>query len=147
MIRQLALAALVAGLTLPATADDAAIKARQGQFQMFSLNLGVLATMAQGRRDYDADAAQEAADNLFHLTRNTQLGMWPQGTDNASTAGTRALPGIWENTEDFLAIYARLQAGAEALQTAAGTDLASLQQALGGVAGACQACHQQFRAP
>ena len=146
MFRRLACAALIAGLALPAVANEGAIKARQGQFQMFALNLGVLGGMAQGRVAYDADAAQEAADNLFHLTRNTQLGMWPQGSDNMATDGTRALPLIWDQNEDFLARYAALQAAAEGMQAAAGTDLATLQGALGGLGGACQACHQQFRA-
>jgi cytochrome c556 len=114
---------------------------------MLAINLGVLGTMAQGRTPYDAAAAQEAADNIFHLTRNTQLGLWPVGSDNGAAAGTRALPGIWANNADFLAAYTALQTGAEAMQAAAGTDLAALQGAMGGLAGACQACHQQFRAP
>lgn len=144
-VAPLALAAAVAAL--PAFANEAAIKARQGQFQMFALNLGVLGQMAQGRIPYDAAAAQEAADNIFYLTRNTQLGMWPEGSDNGAATGTRALPAIWANNADFLAAYAALQAGAETMRTAAGTDLAALQGAMGGLAGACQACHQQFRAP
>jgi len=147
MIRHAVAAALLAGLALPAAANEAAIKARQGQFQMFALNLGVLGGMAQGRMDYDAAAAQEAADNLFHLSRNSQFGMWPEGSDNGAVDGTRALPVIWSDNADFLARYAALQTGAEAMQAAAGTDLAALQGALGGLAGACQACHQQFRAP
>jgi cytochrome c556 len=148
MFRTLAAASLTLALAAPAAlANEAAIKARQGQFQMFALNLGVLGQMAQGRIPYDAAAAQEAADNLFFLTRNTQLGMWPEGSDNATTAGTRALPAIWANNADFLAAYAALQTGAEAMRAAAGTDLAALQGAMGGLAGACQACHQRFRAP
>lgn len=148
MFRLLAAASLTLALAAPAAlANEAAVKARQGQFQMFALNLGVLGGMAQGRVPYDAAQATEAAENLYHLTRNTQLGMWPEGTDNGAMQGTRALPGIWANNADFLAAYAALQTGAEAMRAAAGTDLAALQGALGGLAGACQACHQQFRAP
>jgi len=147
MFLRLAIIAAALGLALPATANEGAIKARQGQFQMLGLNLGVLGPMAQGRIAYDAAQAQEAADNLFHLTRNSQLGMWPEGSDNASATGTRALPGIWDNNADFLMRYAALQDAAEAMQAAAGTDLAALQGALGALGGTCQACHQQFRAP
>jgi cytochrome c556 len=148
MFRPLAAASLILALAAPAAlANEGAIKARQGQFQMLAINLGVLGTMAQGRTPYDAAAAQEAADNIFHLTRNSQLGLWPEGSDNGAAAGTRALPGIWSNNADFLTAYAALQTGAEAMQAAAGTDLAALQGAMGGLAGACQACHQQFRAP
>ena len=148
MFRPLAAASLILALAAPAAlANEGAIKARQGQFQMLALNLGVLGTMAQGRMPYDAALAQEAADNLFHLSRNSQLGMWPEGSDNGAAAGTRALPTIWSNNADFLTAYAALQSGAEAMQAAAGTDLAALQGAMGGLAGSCQACHQQFRAP
>lgn len=54
---------------------------------------------------------------------------------------------IWENLEEFTTRFAALQDGVAAMQTAAGVDLATLQGALGGVAGACQACHQSSRAP
>lgn len=144
MIRHLTLAVLLAGVTLPAAAQEAAVKARQGLMQLYALNLGVLGGMAQGRTAYDDAAAQEAADNLYHLTRYSMLGAWPEGT-GAGFAGSRAQPGVWENNADFLARYAALQAGAEAMQAAAGTDLAALQGAMGGLAGACQACHQLFR--
>lgn len=132
---------------LPAAANEGAIKARQGQFQMLALNVATLGGMAQGRVPYDAGQAQEAADNLFHITRNTQLGMWPEGSDNAAATGTRALPAIWEDNAAFLERYVALQDAAAAMQTAAGTDLAALQGALGGLGGTCQACHQLFRAP
>jgi len=144
MIRHLTLAALLAGLALPAAAQETAVKARQGYMQLLALNLGVVGGMAQGRIDYDATAAQEAADNLYHLTRYSMLGAWPEGTA-AGVAGSRAQAAVWENNADFLARYAALQAGAEAMQAAAGTDLAALQGAMGGLAGACQACHQSYR--
>jgi len=147
MFRHLAAATLSLAVAVPALANEAAIKARQGNFQMYALNIGVLAQMAQGRIPYDAAQAQEAADNLFHLTRNTQLGLWPEGSDNGTLQGTRALPVIWSDNAGFLARYAELQASAAAMQAAAGIDLASLQGALGPVGGSCQACHQQYRAP
>jgi cytochrome c556 len=147
MFRRLAVAATILAFALPAAANEGAIKARQGQFQMLGLNVAVLGGMAQGRIPYDAAQAQEAADNLFHLTRNTQLGMWPEGSDNAAASGTRALPGIWSDNAAFLERYVALQTAAEAMQAAAGTDLAALQGALGALGGTCQACHQQFRAP
>jgi len=153
MFHRLTALALAAGLALPlalphaAQADEAAIGARKAQFQLFAFNLGVLGGMAQGRTAYDAQAAQSAADHLFHLTRHFNAAMWPEGSDNASAENTRALPVIWDNLGEFATRFAALQDGAEAMQTAAGTDLAALQGALGGLGGACQACHQSFRAP
>ncbi|MCC5971889.1 MAG: cytochrome c [Pararhodobacter sp.] len=153
MFQRFTALALVAGLALPialpqaALANEAAIGARKAQFQLFAFNLGVLGGMAQGRVEYDADMAQTAADHLYHLTRHYNPALWPEGSDNANAADTRALPAIWDDLEAFAERYAALQSGAEAMQAAAGTDLASLQGALGGVGGACAACHDNFRAP
>ena len=43
---------------------DKAIKARQAMFQLYSFNIGILGAMAKGEREYDADVAREAAENL-----------------------------------------------------------------------------------
>ena len=153
MFHRLTAPALALALALPvalpqaASADEATIGARKGQFQLFAFNLGILGTMAQGRTPYDADTAQMAADHLFHLTRSNNTALWPEGTDNASTDNTRALPAIWDNLEDFTQRYGALQEAAVAMQAAAGTDLAALQGALGALGGACGACHDNYRAP
>jgi cytochrome c556 len=142
------LGALLCGaLALPALADEnPAVGARQGQFKLFALHFGVLGGMAQGRMDYDAEMAQTAADNLFHLTRVDQGRLWPEGTDNFSTDGTRAKPEIWENLDDFVAKFGGMQGAVEALQGAAGAGLDEMRAAVGGVGQACQACHQSYRA-
>lgn len=138
--------ALGAALAFPALADnDPAVEARQGQFKLFVHNFGLLGAMAQGRIDYDADSAQTAADNLFHLTRVDQSRLWPEGTDSSSIDGTRANAAIWENLDDFVAIFVRLQEGAEGLQDVAGNGLDEMRAAFGGVGQACQACHQAYR--
>lgn len=149
MLRKIAVLSLAATLSLPAAAwaDQTAIAARQGQFQMFAFNLGVLGMMAQGRSPYDAEAAQNAADHLFHLTRHLNLAMWPAGSDSDAMAGTRALPVIWTDLEAFATRFGALQDAAAAMQGAAGDGLPALQGAMGGLAGACAACHQNYRAP
>lgn len=150
MFRTISTLAIAAALALPAlapaAADEAAVKARQAQFTLYSFNLGVLAGMAQGEVEYDSAAAQTAADNLYHLTRHDQGRMWPEGSDNASMEGTRALPGIWEDLEGFANRFNAVQDGAEAMAGVAGESLDAMRGALGGLAGACQACHQEFRA-
>lgn len=133
-------------IALPAMADtDPAVGQRQGQFNLFLHNFGVMGAMVQGRIDYDADLAQTAANNLFHLTRHDQSRLWPEGTDSTSIDGTRAKAEIWENLDDFVAKFAALQGAAETLQGVAGNGLDALQPAFGATAGACQACHQVYR--
>lgn len=147
-VRGIAIAAVSASIAAGAAyANDAAVKARQGQFALYAFNLGPLAGMAQGQVPYDATVAQAAADNLVHLTSLDQSRHWPEGTDSMSIDGTRALPAIWDDLDDFAAKFEALQTAALAMQAAAGTDLAALQAALGPLGGACQACHQANRAP
>jgi cytochrome c556 len=150
----LALAVAVAlsatGLTAPvAVANEdlrPAVDARQAQFRLFSFNMTPLGMMAQGRLDYSAEAAQIAADNLVALTSLHQGRHFPAGSDNAAMERTRALPAIWDNQDELAARFEALRSAAAAMQETAGVDLASLQAGVRGVAGACQACHTQFRA-
>lgn len=138
--------ALAGTIALPALADtNPAVEQRQGQFKLYLHNFGVMGAMVQGRMEYDADLAQSAADNLFHITRHDQSRLWPEGTDSGSIEGTRAKAEIWENLDDFVAKFAALQDAAEALQGVAGDGLDALQPAFGATAGTCQACHQAYR--
>ncbi|WP_210529827.1 c-type cytochrome [Rubellimicrobium arenae] len=125
--------------------QDIAVEIRQGHMLNYAANLMVVGGMAQGQRDYDAAAAQVAADNLFHLASINQAHYWPEGTSNADMEDSKALPAIWENMDDFNAKQANLLQAVTALQGAAGTDLAALQGAMGAVGQACGACHQNYR--
>lgn len=137
---------LGAGLALPALAEqDPAIEQRQGQFKLLVHNFGLLGGMAQGRMDYDAEMAQTAADNLFHITRHDQSRLWPEGTDSMSVDGTRANPAIWENLDDFVSKFVALQIAAENLQGLAGSGLDEMRAGVGALGQACQACHQEYR--
>ena len=141
-------AALVLAAAVPAAADvTPAVEARQGQFKLFSFNLGPMVQMAQGTIDYDADMAATAAGNLATLVRTDQARMWPEGSDNASIEGTRALPAIWDDLEDFAGLFADLQDAVAGLEGAAGSDLDALRAGLGPVGAACSACHEAYRAP
>ncbi|SDW97775.1 c-type cytochrome [Roseicitreum antarcticum] len=143
--RLLAVTAVAATTATMAIPDEATIGARQGQFKLFSHNLGVLGGMAQGRMDYDAEVAQTAADNLFHLSRHDQSRLWPEGTDTMSVEGTRALPAIWEDFDDFAAKFTSFQEAAVATQAVAGDGLDAMRGALGPLGAACGACHDTYR--
>lgn len=145
--RPLATAAAAAiALSAPALADtDPTVAARQGQFKLFAHNFGVVGMMVQGRIDYDAAAAQTAADNLYHLTRTNQGRLWPEGTDSDTIDGTRALPAIWADLDTFVERYVGLQTAVAAMREVAGDGLDALRPAVGGVGQACGACHDDFR--
>lgn len=124
-----------------------AMKARQGLMQFYAMNLGVLGGMAKGAVPYDAAAASTAAGNIAGVTQLNLSMLWPEGSDDMSLEGSRALPAIWDNMADVGAKSGAMREAAAAMQAAAGTDLAALQAAMGPLGAACSDCHKAYRAP
>lgn len=123
------------------------VKARQGQFQIMAINLGILGGMAKGAIDYDAATAQAAADSLVGISMVSQGALWTEGTDNMSIDGTRAQPNIWENIDDVVAKWNAFGEAAKGMQAAAGEGKDAIGPALGAIGGTCKACHDAYRAP
>ncbi|MFV0360236.1 c-type cytochrome [Tropicimonas sp.] len=140
-------AVLITAPVLAQDRPDPAIDARQSVMHLYAFNLGQLGAMAKQEIAYDADMATKAANNIVLLTQIDQSAFWPQGTDNAVDTNSRALPDVWANFDDLAAKGKALGDAALAMQTAAGTDLAALQGAMGPLGGACSACHKAYRAP
>ncbi|MCU0908688.1 MAG: cytochrome c [Rhodobacteraceae bacterium] len=144
----LAVLAACAVMALPVAAQQDpiqnAIGARKAHMQLYAHNLGVVGAMAQGAIPYDAVAAARAAANLDALAGIDETTYWP--AESLGIEGTRALPVIQETYDDYLLKQDGLKAATAALVTAAGTDLAALQAAMGALGGACGACHQTYRA-
>lgn len=125
----------------------AALNARKAHMNLYAFNLGPLGNMARGNLDYDAEAAQAAADNLAALSSMSQQGYWLPGTDSESLEGSRSLPAIWEEGSDVGAKAGAYVEAVMALQAVAGTGLEPLQAAIGPVGAACGACHESYRVP
>ncbi len=142
-----AVLSMLGGTAAMAQDHAAEVKARQGQFRILALNLGVLGGMAKGAIPYDAAAAQAAADSLVGVSMVHQPTLWPEGSDNMSIDGTRAQPNIWENLGDVLSKWDALGVAAKEMQVAAGTGQEAIGPALGKLGGACKACHDTYRAP
>jgi len=154
MIRNVFLATV--GVAIAATAVfaashvgpfDGAIAARQAHMRLNGHNIGVLGAMAQGKIEYNADAASAAAGNLAALAKMNQSTYWPQGSDSGANANTRALPELWNDFPGVIKISKDLVAATTAMDSAAGVSLASLQGAMGPLGGACGACHKAYRQP
>ena len=126
---------------------DAAVTARQSHMKLYGHNLGILGAMAQGKADYDAEAASAAAKNLVALASMGQSSYWPQGSDSEANEGTRALPAIWSDFPGVMKTIGELQAAAAGMDAAAGTGLDALKTAMGPLGGACGACHKAYRKP
>jgi cytochrome c556 len=143
----LAAMTLAAGVAAAQDAVEAAVKARKGQFEVMAQSMGVLGGMARGNVPYNAQAASAAAGNIATITKLNQSALWPAGSHNGALKNTRAQPNIFENVADFTAKWETLGKRATALQAAAGNGLDALRPAIGGVGGACQDCHEKYRAP
>ena len=139
------MASMTAGAAFAGGHIEGAIKARQGQMQLYAHYLGILGGMARGNADYDAAAAQAAADNLLAVASLNAGSLWPQGSDMDSAEGTRAKAAIWENFPDVGAKSMALTSAAANMATAAGTDLGALRAAMGDLGGTCGACHKAYR--
>lgn len=139
--------ALLATSTL-ALADQAekTVEARQGYFKLVGANMGTLAGMAKGDIEYDAEAAQTAADNLVTLTSYDVGHLFAEGTSAADVDGSRALAKIWDDIPGLQAAYADFGAAAAEMDKVAGQGRAEMASALGALGGACKACHDSYRA-
>ena len=140
-------ATLTFGTAIAEEKAHPAVTARVSLMNLYANNLGALGAMAKGNVEYNAEAASAAANNLALLVQLDQSALWPQGTDSESISGTRALPALWANFPDVMAKGKAMADAVTAMQAAAGTDLASLQGAMGALGGSCSACHKAYRAP
>ncbi len=137
---------LTAGAALADSHLQRAINARQSLMGLYLFNIGTLGAMAQGKLDYDAAAASVAAKNLALLSSINQSAMWPEGSNNFDLDNvTRAKPEIWDNFADLAVKQQGLVAATGAMEAAAGGGLDSLRGAIGGLGGACSACHKAYR--
>lgn len=136
---------LPAGLVSAQSPEDA-VKARQGYFEMLGAQMAVLAPMAQGKMEFDADKAKVAADNLAALAQVDVMPLFMSGTSRDDIGDkTRALLAIWENGDDFAAKATAFHEAAAEMPAAAGS-LETLQVAVGKLGGTCKGCHDDFRA-
>ncbi len=128
------------------SAEDAAA-ARVTHMKLLGQNMGVLGGMAQGKINYDAAAAQAAADALVENAMIADMANFPEGSDSDSIATSRALPAIWTNFDDFTAKAEAFSVAATGMRAAAGQSLEALQGAMGALGGSCGGCHETYRKP
>lgn len=120
---------------------DPAVKARQAHMQLYAHNLGILGGMAQEKIPYDSALASIAASNLTAVANLDESTYWTEGT----VEGSRALPAIWDNMDDFMDKQDGMAAAADTMAGLAGVDLATLQGGMRDLGGACSACHREYR--
>lgn len=141
----LTIGALAFGTIALAQSAEDAIKLRKSHMTLVAANLGVLGGMARGDLEYDAVAAQAAADNLAAVAGLDQSRYWPEGSAQGEVEGTRALAAIWEDPEGYAAANEALAVAAVAMAEVAGAGLEPMQAAMGPLGATCGGCHEDYR--
>ncbi len=144
------LALVVSGLALsfavPASAQFAkaedAIKYRKSALFVMAQNFGRVAAMAQGKAPFDAKLAAESASTAEFMSKLPWAGFAP-GTDKGET---RAKPEIWSERARFDDLASKMQSEMGKLALAAKSgNFETVKTAVNATAGACKACHDDYR--
>ena len=127
--------------------EAAAMRFRQGLMQVQAFKLGVLRDMADGVIAADADLFAEYAADLAAAAGMVLDGFdGLEGSGTNALSGTRALPDIWANWDDFVQKQSDLESAAEEVAAAAlvpGFDVGPDSAAPLGPT--CGGCHRVYR--
>jgi cytochrome c556 len=142
-------AALIASAGFAAShtmsSSNKAVSARHAQMQMIGYHTGLLGAIAKGEADYDAATVKTAAANIAALAALDGGTLWLDGTAQGEVDGSRAKAEIWSDPAGFAGKFKDLEKAAMAMMEAG--DAAAVGAAMGGIGGACKACHEGYRGP
>jgi len=132
---------------LPAAAQfqkpEDAVKYRKAAFTVMAAHFGRLGAMANGRMPYDAAAAAANADIVVNMSQLPYAG-FVDGTSGTEKGSPKA--NVWTERAKFDGAAKKMQEEVVKLAAASKTE-AGLKAAFGPAAGACKACHDDFRNP
>jgi cytochrome c556 len=106
-------------------------------------SLRPVSQMLKGEAEFDAAVAEQA---MLKVAEHGEIlpTLFPEG----SQEGTRASELIWQEFDEFVAIYADLAAaGRTGAEAAAASDVQGVGAAFGDVGNACGQCHERYRLP
>ena|SRR5690606_14620633 len=119
-----------------------AFRYRQAVMRVIAQKMVPLGGMSRGDIEVDEELFTKSATDLATMSGMTTEGFMPQGTP----AGSRSLPAVWENWEDFEQKAAEFQQAAQALAEAAESGgFQSAQSLVQPVAQTCGGCHRTYR--
>lgn len=128
-------------LATPASADEAAIKYRQGVMKALGGHMGSVAAIVKGKVAHKGHLAGHA-DAIAAIGKMTG-DIFPKDSGMGKTG---ALPAIWEKPDDFAqAVAAFEDASVQFAMAANGGDMGAIGAALGGLGKSCGGCHKPFR--
>lgn len=121
------------------------VKDRMDGMMAMGKALGTVADMFKGNAAFDAAKVAEAA-RIVEGHAAEMGSLFPDTKASREGKGTEALPSIWENKGDFLAIAKDLEnKSADLAMVAATNDQAQIRRSFGEMAKTCSACHSDYR--
>jgi cytochrome c556 len=118
------------------------IKFRKAAYQLMNLNFQSLNAMATDKKPFNKDEAARNAQ-FVALLSTVPKGFFGEGTDK----DTKAKPEIWAHRADFDAKMEKMMGEAAKVPAAVQTgDGAAFKKQMADLAGACKACHDDYRA-
>jgi len=145
--RLIAVSLILGAGTLPASLSagpiEDAIDYRQGVMNVFSWNLTRMGSMVKGETPFDTAAFKGYATDLAAAAAMDVMQGFPE--DSVSDESD-AKDEIWLNRDDFDAKYKALkEAAAKLAEVAAGADEGAMREQFKEAAGACKACHKEYK--
>ena len=138
--------ALAFAVSVPALAHEGAtgvVKQRMDMMGDVGKAMKTIGQMIKGETAFNgavaSDAAAEIAKHAVHFPE-----IFPEGSTEKPS---EALPAIWENWEEFLAIFNQMKSDADALAELAGNASGpeAIKAQFGLVGRSCGTCHEKFR--
>lgn len=117
------------------------VKERMMAMKSMGRQMKELGAMVTGKTTYDADRAREIAAALTEHMKEIP----DQFPKDSLDPPTEALPGIWQNWEDFRTKATESLRAAEKLAAAAGDGRQSALAATGALGKSCKSCHSDYR--
>jgi cytochrome c556 len=135
--------------SLPAAAQfqkpEDAVKYRKAAFTLMGTHFGRIGAMAQGRVPFDGPAAAANAEIVREISVLPYAG-FVEGTSGSEKGQPKA--NVWTERAKFDAAAKKMQDEVAKMAIAAkANNLDTLKAAFGAAAGACKACHDDFRNP
>ena len=137
------LAAVLSATVYAQTKPEDAIKLRQAGMKLIGYNFGSIGAMVNDKKPYNKDEAIRNATRIDALS-NHPFEFFGPGTDKG--ADHKASAAVWRDQAKFSAAADKLSVeSAKLAQVARTGDMAALKSQFGATAGACKACHDDFR--
>jgi cytochrome c556 len=138
-------ASVAAGVLLAGAAmsQEDVVDKRLELMKSLGPSLRPVSQMLRGEAEFDAAVAEQA---MLKVAEHGEVlpTLFPEG----SHEGTRASELIWQEFDEFVAIYADLAAaGRVGAEAAAANDVEGVRAAFGDVGNACGSCHERYRLP